>query len=179
MKYIKKILYDSLEFKYLFAYSKLVDDMKVAIILGDTDKDSYNERIEIDRSFRNNEIKGLFRDSSSCDFYFIAYNRLSALLDEEITFVGEDDERHYTKITMYSGQVAEWNSKALGYYISGLKLDDHFGASIAEWLIYYADNTVFYPDSNTVVFRNGSDTVFKYHISDLGLTYLAKARLLT
>lgn len=179
MKYVKRIFENKVEYKYVTVQYTSVRFRNVTIVVGDTDIDDYEEVIQVTKRFKQKKTKGVFVVGSKC-IIFVAYTKFSALLDDFIIPVGNDfssEWRH--RVSVYIGCPALCSPKVVYNFMddveSGLRSSY---VSIAEWLINFADSTVFYLGTNIVVFRFTLSDAYRYEITDKGLTYLAKARLL-
>lgn len=182
MRYIKKILDSDSEYKYRLVGVKFIGSYEISIILGDTDDDDYEEVISVDRRSILCDIKGVYTDLYSSDYVFVAYTKLSALLEDCINPVKRVHRNNipiYRTVTAYPVSPYRENPLILDVFTPYIYYKDNdYCASVAEWLIYHADNSVFDHDMHTIIFKYKFDTAYKYSINDEGLSYLSRARLL-
>lgn len=180
MRYVKKIYGNVVEYRYFTIRYDALRLFNVSIVVGDTDVDDYEEIIKVTKEFNQPDIKGVYSVDTIKGFIFVAYIRLSALLDDCIIPVGYDFSSEWRNhVSIYFGCPESWNPRVVNSFTSDVEFDMRRRySSIAEWLINYADSTVFYLGANIVIFRFRVSDAYRYKITDKGLTYLAKARLL-
>lgn len=179
VKYVKRIVRNEIVLKYLRIGMNSTDLEKVSFVIGDTDKDDYEEVVKYSENFEIEGIKGIYIILGVHKFVFCCFDKLSALIDECIepsmrVFVTDDDNipviagtpcPDFLNLIQYDPYMIKYGAK-------------NCPCSIAEWLIGYPDNNIFCLDDNSFVYRYTKDIARSYLLSDKGMTYLAKARLL-
>lgn len=179
MKFVKKIVHNGLEYKYTELKRGFLGNWDMFLVLGDTDSGDYEEILKLDSNFRKREIKGVHYLAGSAEWVFLAYTRLEALIDDCLVSSGNEYNEAYSVVSMYGGVPRTWNPMVLNSFVHDVEFEETtIYVSIAEWLVKCADSSVFYPDQHSIVFKWRYDMAHTYKISDRGLTYIAKARLL-
>lgn len=179
MKYVKKIIYnkDALKF-FRVDWSSIVID-KLFAVIGDTDLDEYEECVKC-TSLDSEQIKGVYSIPSNCNYVLVAFDKVSALLDDCI----ESCETVFattwsSNMTCNLGVPYAYNLHLIDYQLIFIRLSrSGYPCSIAEWLLYYASEGVFNSNNGIILFRYSFDEARSYRISSKGLTYIAKSRLL-